>query len=121
MVTLVVEGQVHAARDAAGQVLQPFEQVGFSLDVRGGGYQLLGFCDRLAQRVGVHDFDTRTCSCFASMANICPRHLRQLKTKPARFQSPAHELPIIDLAYCCVIRQSEQYIVRYMCIRSGVD
>jgi hypothetical protein len=54
MVTLVVEGQVHAARDAPGQVLQSFEQVGFGLDVRRGGYKFLGLGDRFGEGIREH-------------------------------------------------------------------
>ncbi len=51
MVPLVVERQVGARRHAAGQILQSLEQIGFGFDVRGGGHQLLGFRDRLGQRL----------------------------------------------------------------------
>ena len=54
MVALVVEGQVGASGDAAGQVLQALEQIGFGLDEGGGGDQLLGLGDRLGQWLGVH-------------------------------------------------------------------
>ena len=49
MVAVVVEGQVRAARDAAGQVLQSFEQIGFGLDERCGGDQFLGLGDRVGK------------------------------------------------------------------------
>ena len=54
MVAFVVEGQVGAARDAAGQVLQALEQVGFGFDERSGGDQSLGLGDRVGQWLGVH-------------------------------------------------------------------
>ena len=61
MVALVVEGQVHAGRDAAGQVLQSFEQVGFGLDVRRGGDEFLGLGDRVGEgtRDGIEDTPRR--------------------------------------------------------------
>ena len=46
VVAVVVEGQVRAGRDTAGQVLQSFEQVGFGLDERCGGDEFLGLGDR---------------------------------------------------------------------------
>ena len=49
MVAVVVEGQVRAAGDAAGQVLQALEQIGFGFDERCGGDQALGLGDRLGQ------------------------------------------------------------------------
>ena len=51
MVAVVVERQVRARRDAAREVLQTLEQVGFGFDERRGGDQLLGLGDRVDQRL----------------------------------------------------------------------
>ena len=51
MVPHVVERQMGTRRHTSGQVLQPLQQVGLGFDVRGGGHQLLGFRDRLGQRL----------------------------------------------------------------------
>jgi hypothetical protein len=46
MVAVVVERDVGARRDALGQILEAFEEIGLAVDVRGGRDQLLGFGDR---------------------------------------------------------------------------
>ena len=52
MVALVVEGQMRTGRNATGQVLQSFEQVGFGLDMRCGGDEFFGLGDCREQRLG---------------------------------------------------------------------
>ena len=54
MVAVIVEGQMDAGRDTTGQILQSFEQVGFGLDVRCGGHQFLGLCDRIGKGIREH-------------------------------------------------------------------
>ena len=49
MVAVVVEGDVRAGRDAAGQVLQAFEQVGLGLDEGRLGDQALGLGNGVGQ------------------------------------------------------------------------
>ena len=51
---VVVEGQVGAAGDAPGEVLQALEKVGFGLDEGCSGDQLLGLGDRVDQWLGIH-------------------------------------------------------------------
>ena len=57
MVAVIVEGEVGTGRDAAGQVLQPLEQVGFGLDVWCVRDEFLGFGDRVGEgtREGTRD------------------------------------------------------------------
>ncbi len=54
MVAVVVEAEVDAGRDAAGQILQAFEQVGLRLDMRRLGDQALRLGDRVDQWLGIH-------------------------------------------------------------------
>src|SRR5262249_48864536 len=60
MVPLVVERHVRTCRDAACEVLQAFQQIGFRFDMGGFGYQFLGLGDRLEQRLRIHALETRT-------------------------------------------------------------
>ena len=60
MVPLVVERHVRTCRDAACEVLQAFQQVGFGFDVGGFGDQFLGLGDRVDQWLRVHALETRT-------------------------------------------------------------
>ena len=54
MVAVVVESQVGAAGDAAGQILQAFQQIGLGFDEGSGGDQSLGLGDRVGKWLGVH-------------------------------------------------------------------
>ena len=54
VVAVVVEGQVNAAGDAAGQILQALGEVGLGFDERSGGDQALGLGDRVGKWLGVH-------------------------------------------------------------------
>ncbi len=54
MVALVVESQVGAARDAAGQILQALQQIGLGFDEGRGGDQTFGLGDRVDKWLGVH-------------------------------------------------------------------
>src|SRR6201999_1139765 len=60
MVPLVVKRDVRARRDAAREVLQAFQQIGFGFDVGGFGDQFLGLGDRLEQWLRIHALETRT-------------------------------------------------------------
>ena len=54
MVAVVVERQMRTSRNAAREVLQTLEQVGFGFDERCGGDQTLGLGDRVDQWLRVH-------------------------------------------------------------------
>ncbi|MGC4049948.1 MAG: hypothetical protein QM757_11235 [Paludibaculum sp.] len=54
VIAVVVERQVDAAGDAAGQVLQSLQQVGLGLDVGCGRHQGFGLGDRVEQGLGKH-------------------------------------------------------------------
>ncbi len=128
MVTLVVEGQVHAARDAAGQVLQqPFEQVGRAARCGAAADQLLRLArspSRKRSGSKVHVTSTpseRVPVPCVTARNTCPVISRGRKRR-ARFASRAlHDCPLLFSFAAALYDKSEQYIVRYMCIRSGVD
>ena len=51
MIPVVVERDVGAGGDAAGQILQAFEEVGLGFDERCCGDEALGLRDRLGQRL----------------------------------------------------------------------
>ena len=51
MVAVVVEGRVRAGGDAARQVLQTLEQIGFGFDERRFGDEVLGLGDGVGERV----------------------------------------------------------------------
>ena len=51
MIAVVVERQVRASRDAAGKVLQTFEQIGLGFDEWRGGDEALGLGDRVLERL----------------------------------------------------------------------
>jgi len=52
MVAVVVERHVGAGRDAAGEILQALEEIGFGFDERCGGDETLGFGDGVDQTAG---------------------------------------------------------------------
>ena len=54
MVAVVVEGEVRAGRDATGQILQTFQQIGLGLDERRLAHQLFGLGDGVGQRLCIH-------------------------------------------------------------------
>ena len=81
MVAVVVERQVGAAGDAAGQVLQALEQIGLGFDERCGGDQALGLGDRVGKWLGVHPYETRTCSNSSQRSTVTSvRYLEQTGT-----------------------------------------
>ena len=54
VVAVVVEGDMGAVGDTAGEVLQALQQIGLGLDERRLTNQLLGFGDGVQQRLRVH-------------------------------------------------------------------
>ncbi len=54
VVAVVIEGNVRAGRDATGQILQPFEQIGFGFDERSFGDETFGLGDGVQKRLCVH-------------------------------------------------------------------
>ena len=80
MVAVVVERHVRACRDAAGEVLQTLEQVGFGFDERGGGDEALGLGDRVGQWLRIHALETRTRSNESQYIDRCGPYMERRGT-----------------------------------------